>query len=159
MDRKFQITLKQTSLFSAGWTFRVEVLDDSDQLVHQDEGRLSKLTSRTGIIDGAAVRLKLTASEREALALELETQWLKLYKLLMDDMAAGPSQRDAASLLADMPPETREAAEKLLNDSNLIDRIAADLEMLGIAGERETIRPAENRLSPKSRFPVFRPRP
>src|SRR5262249_46475321 len=46
-------------------------------------------------------------------------------------------QLDAASLLAEMPTETREAAEDLLQAPNLTERICVYLEALGVAGENQ----------------------
>jgi hypothetical protein len=134
-DRKFEITFTQP-LFSSRWSTQVKILHE-ELLVHQDEGRLQRLTERRKIVHGAGDTLRMTASELEKFALAFETCWLQFYARVMEEMGAGPSQANAASLLANMPAEIREAADELLQDPDLVSRIRNDLESLGIAGESE----------------------
>jgi hypothetical protein len=121
-------------LLSHGWIIRVEVLHE-DTLVHQDEGKLTRLSVREKIIEGAALKLKLTDVERERFGEDFETRWRQFYARIMEESRAGSSQRDAASLLAGTPQETRLAAEELLQAPDLVDKVCAHLELLGIAGE------------------------
>src|SRR5262249_47884750 len=117
-----------------GWVVQVMIIED-DSLVHQDEGRLVRASVRANIINRAADHLAMTKEEKDSFYEHFETQWLQMYQGIMKSQNAGPSQRDAASLLADMLPETKQAAEEMLDSPDLIDRITSDLAPLGIAGE------------------------
>jgi hypothetical protein len=53
------------------------------------------------------------------------------------DPAEADPEADSLRLLAEMPSDIREEAQALLRDPDLIDRVSDDIELQGVAGEKE----------------------
>jgi hypothetical protein len=74
---------------------------------------------------------------------DLETQLLDIASQHATKVPSGPSPkgapepRDPSELLAEMPQEIRDEAERMLNDPLLIKHVVEDVAALGVAGERE----------------------
>jgi hypothetical protein len=107
----------------------------TDELLATDEANLLPLQGRQRLVQRFADQLKFDQAQTEALALELDKQWLGFYQEYQKRLAAGPAQADTAALLQHMPQNTQQEAETMLHHPRLVDRIRQDIEVLGVAGE------------------------
>jgi hypothetical protein len=123
-------------LASRGWRVTVLAYDAlTDELRLTDEANLLPLQSRLRLVERFAEKLKFDQAQTKAFTLELDKQWLALYREYQRRRAAGPAQADTAALLQHMPQDTQQEAEAILQHPRLVDLIRQDIEALGVAGE------------------------
>ena len=121
---------------SRGWRVTVLAYDAvTDELLVTDEANLLPLQSRQRLVARFAEKLKFDQAQTEAFTLELDKQWLALYREYQRRRAAGPAQADTAALLQHMPQNTQQEAETMLQHPRLVDVIREDIETMGVAGE------------------------
>src|SRR5262249_18486899 len=102
---------------------------------------LNSATSRNRFATATIQRADLDAAEADAVAKELRQQLLAAasdppVRTVAPAPGPTPTEDDPRQTeLAKTPPETRRAAEELLDDPCLLDRVSADIGALGVAGE------------------------
>jgi hypothetical protein len=137
MARKFRLNLS-VSPDAKDPKVRVTVIDaDVEEIVATDQGNLMSLLAQQNMVGRLTEQLRLDDGEAADLAAQLARDWLELFKKLQEQQDAPLAQRNAATLLAEMPEAVRLEAETLLKSPELAAAVCADLAALGIAGERE----------------------
>jgi len=108
---------------------QVRLMVSRDSLVHLDSLDLVKARSRASFIKAAATELYVDA---EAIKQDIGTLLLKLETLQAERIAELKQPAKAAVTMSD---NDQSEAMELLNDPKLLQRIAADLDACGLAGE------------------------
>ena len=107
---------------------KVNILVNRDELVHLDTLDLYKARSRTMFIKATATELYI---DTDVIKRDIGRLLLQLEQLQLDRIEAATQTQQPVELTA----TEKRAAMKLLQDPNLIDRILADFDACGLAGE------------------------
>jgi hypothetical protein len=100
-----------------------EQVEGQEQEQAEDQGQKAENTT-------------MTPKQIENFTLEFESAWLEYHERVMAEIGAGPAQAKAASELKDTEEAAAEA-DVMLRSSDLVQRIRADFEAIGIAGESD----------------------
>jgi hypothetical protein len=115
----------------------VLILDASANLLETDRANLMSLRAREQMLARLRAALGLSSAGAEHLAKKVAGRWLEFYKAQQQQAQASTAQLSAADLLEQMPASTREAAEQELATPGLLRQVGADVQALGVAGERQ----------------------
>jgi hypothetical protein len=129
----------------------VTVLDEGGNVVAQDRADMESMEERGKMVKRLCRRLKLGA-RRRAIADKIDAKWNETVTRLRNEHlereaaaaaaspeASGPEGPDAEEQrqLAATPEDVRAEAEEYLRSGDLMKRVAADLEAVGVAGEKK----------------------
>jgi hypothetical protein len=126
-----------------GGKVEVLILDERGQVRLTDTGTLASIEGRqeTAARLAPAISAKLNVqASAEYVEAKLEEAWLAFRAETLSEEASGdqgPAAPGSAELLAAMPAWAREEGGAMLADPRLMERVADDVALLGVAGERE----------------------
>jgi hypothetical protein len=108
---------------------------DGDELIDTDTVDLAKTTKRTEFAARLAERLGVSVEDVDRELLRITNERSAANDPKPDPGPADDLAEQTRAALEQTEPEVRKEAERLLEDPALIDRIGADIEAAGVAGE------------------------
>jgi hypothetical protein len=108
---------------------------DGETLIDADTVDLARTTKRTEFAERLADRLGIPIEDVEGELLRITNERSAEHEPPADNGPADDLAEQTVAALEQTDPEVRTEAERLLEDPALIDRIQADIESAGVAGE------------------------
>jgi hypothetical protein len=108
---------------------------DGEDLIDTDTVDLAKTTKRTEFAERLADRTGVPVQDIEAELMRITNERSAANEPRQDDTADDDLGEQTAAALERTDPDVLEDAGRLLEDPELIDRIGADIETVGVAGE------------------------